>query len=154
MQPARRTMHQEHSVEEHADILRSHGLKATPQRLALLAVLARASKPLSLHAIEAAPETRTVNQSTLYRAVKECIEVGIVRSVDLRHTHAHYELATGPEHHHLICTSCGTVEDFTVSTCSTMEHEALKSSAAFVRIHDHSFELYGTCRQCDTLEVT
>jgi Fur family transcriptional regulator, ferric uptake regulator len=136
------------SPEDLSLLLRSRGLKATSKRLAVLAVLARSLRPLALHDIANMPETARITQSTLYRAINDCVAVGIVRSVDLRHTHAHYELATGPEHHHLICTSCEVIEEFVSKHCESIEHEALKNSTLFADIQDHSFELYGTCRAC------
>ena len=135
--------------EEHRALLRVKGLKATPQRLALLAVLARTHRPLALHDIETAPETRGITQSTLYRAVKDCVSAGIVRPVDLRHTHAHYELVTGREQHHLICAACGTVEDFVSKVCTSLTRDALRASKAFADVRDHSIELYGTCKRCE-----
>jgi Fe2+ or Zn2+ uptake regulation protein len=148
MKDARSTTHTQYTPEEYAKVLRSRGLKATPQRLALLTVLAESNRPLALHDIETAEETKHVNQSTLYRAVKDCTEAGIIRPVNLRHTHAHYEMVSEDEHHHLICTVCGTVENFVSTVCSTIERDALKVSTLFTEVSDHSFEFYGICTHC------
>jgi len=136
------------SATTHAQQLRAAGLRATPQRLAVLNVLARAHKPLALHDVTAMLDEGVANQSTLYRAMHDLCDVGIVRLVDLRHAHAHYELVTDTEHHHLICTSCGTVEDYSSPLCRKIEADALKQSISFASISEHAFELYGTCKRC------
>ncbi len=148
MRRASNTTHTHHVREGYAELLRARGLKATPQRIALLTLLAGAHRPLALHEIEVAEGTKHINQSTLYRAVKECTEAGIIRPVDLRHAHAHYELVSDDEHHHLICTTCGIVEDFVSTSCVTVEQDALRVSVLFSTVIDHSFELYGRCKQC------
>jgi len=146
----RRTKRTPKGETPHAELLRSHGLKATHQRMVLLEVLGSTRTPLSLHDIERDVRTRRINQSTLYRAVKDCVEVGIVRPVDLRHTHAHYELVSHRDHHHIICTQCGIVEDFVDKHCAERTKSITRSSKHFASITDHSFELYGVCKQCVT----
>jgi Fe2+ or Zn2+ uptake regulation protein len=131
-----------------AVLLRARGLKATPQRLSLLEVLSRQHAPLALHEIHEHMEEGTANLSTLYRAVHDLQKAGLIRSVDFRHTHAHYELVTDVEHHHIICTHCGMVEEYASAFCKKVTQDAWVHSKSFASISDHSFELYGVCKQC------
>jgi len=148
VQPDHQRTHTGDTSTMHARRLRAAHLRATPQRLAVLDVLARAHKPLALHDVGARLGEGVANQSTLYRAMHDLCDAGIARSVDLRHAHAHYELVTDTEHHHLICTSCGAVEDYSSPLCRKIEADALKQSTSFATISEHAFELYGTCKRC------
>lgn len=136
------------SDEELATRVRSLGLKATVQRLAVLRVLSSTTRPLSIPEMEKRITSNEANQSTLYRAVHDLITAGIVRSVDLRHSHMHYELRSEKEHHHLICAKCGLVEEFSLEVCKKLERAVLQKSTRFASVADHSFELYGVCSAC------
>ncbi len=148
MEKARdRTCRSERSVSDHQASLRSAGLRATAQRVDILTALEHAGRPLSLEQVHARLPGR-VDLSTLYRNMREFSEAGLVRSVDLRHGHAHYELVQGEEHHHLICTSCGHVEAFTLPLCDDLERVVLRRAVSFDSVMDHALELYGTCVSC------
>lgn len=85
--------------------LRAAGSRATPGRLALLTVLERERKPLTVADI--ARKLSSLNQVTLYRALDALAAAGLIRKgVGVDRT-AHYEYAARPHHHHLVCTDCG-----------------------------------------------
>lgn len=130
------------------DVLKSAGYKATPGRIALLAVLSTVQKPLSAHTL-AAQLHREMNQATVYRALEALVERGVLRRVDFGHAHAHYELAQADNHHHhLICKRCGVVEDVSDCGFEALEKTVLKKSKKFGRITAHSFEFFGLCSAC------
>src|ERR1700722_17768992 len=93
-------------------LLRERGFKATAGRIALLEALWAASAPLSVQAIAQIlkKEKASIDEATLYRALEALAGAGIVRRIDLGHSHAHYEFEK-KHHHHLVCTDCGVVED-------------------------------------------
>lgn len=132
------------------ELLRNRGLKATPARLALLAVLHQAKKPLSITALQRALTKEKINHVTFYRMVEDFMNAGIVRPVDLRHGHAHYELVPDREHHHLICTGCGMVKDITGCLPENFEIKTLRANPDFAKITDHALELFGLCKKCAT----
>jgi Fur family ferric uptake transcriptional regulator len=49
-------------------------------------------------------------------------------------------------HHHLVCTNCGRVEDFT--RCDVTDLVRQLTSATDFQIEGHWLELYGRCRAC------
>jgi len=131
-----------------AAMLRKSGHKATPGRLSLLLVLAKADRPLAIHDIIDASK-KGLNQATIYRALESLLDAGIVRRVDMQHAHAHYELSEGAKHHHhLICKRCGRVEDVEHCDERTIEQAVLKKSKAFASIQTHSLEFFGLCKKC------
>jgi Fur family transcriptional regulator, ferric uptake regulator len=138
------------TIEKFAILLRKEGFKATPGRLSLLSILAKADHPLSIGSI--LEELRgSLDQATVYRALETLADVGIVRRVDIGHGHADYELSEGERHHHhhLICKSCGKVEDVDYCDAAEIENAVLKKSRAFSKIDTHSLEFFGKCKKCE-----
>jgi len=131
-----------------AAALRAAGFRATPARMELLATLARTGKPLTVEDILKLQKGTAPDQATVYRALKELRDAGLVRQVDFEHGHAHYEAAGQDDHHHLVCTSCGKVEDFTGCHIENIKKAALRQSKMFKKIERHSLELFGTCTAC------
>lgn len=129
-------------------MLRESGHKATPSRLSLLQILAKADAPLSIPSI--IKESRnSLTQATLYRALESLVDVGIVRRIDVGHTHAHYELESSEKHHHhLICKSCGVIEDVELCEVSDISTSVLRRSKKFTKIQGHSLEFFGVCKKC------
>ena len=129
-----------------ARVLREAGFRATFGRLALLEALEKAKRPVTVG--ELARELRKhLDQVTAYRALEAFEEKGIVRRIDLGHDHAHYELTEGKHHHHVVCDSCGKMEDVEVAE-KDIEHAALRTARDFKSIRAHSLEFFGMCRAC------
>lgn len=84
--------------------LRAAGSRATPGRLALLGVLERAKRPLTVGEMEA--KLSDLNQVTLYRALEALSAAGLLRQ-GMRDGVMQYEHAAKPHHHHLVCSDCG-----------------------------------------------
>jgi Fe2+ or Zn2+ uptake regulation protein len=128
--------------------LRAAGLKATSARIAVLATLVKAKEPLGAQEIAKAIGSKTADTATVYRVINSLVEAGMVRVVSLRHDHVDYELADLPDHHHLVCLSCGKVEDFTGCGADDLAAAVLKRSKAFAELTQHSLEFFGTCKEC------
>ncbi|MDE1976133.1 MAG: transcriptional repressor [Elusimicrobia bacterium] len=127
-----------------ARMLRRSGGRATPGRLRLMRALWKEPAPVTAARLQKSLG-RTLNLATLYRALDALAGVGVVRRVDFRHGHAHYELAAPARahHHHLACTGCGAVEDV---SCTLRPR--LKRASAFSAITDHAMEYFGLCKAC------
>src|SRR5258708_37461583 len=111
-------------------LLRKSGYKATLPRLAILEIFKSAKRPLSAQdVIGSLPKNS--DQATVYRTLKSLKEKGLIRPVDLRHNHAHYELANLEEHHHLICLMCGKIEDVHQCGVDDVQMTALQKSKTF-----------------------
>jgi len=129
-------------------LLRTAGYRVTPARRAVLSTLAHEGKPLSLRRlVEKARAQRAIDPVTVYRTILSLDRAGIVRRVDFRHGHAHYELANREEHHHCICVRCDRVEDVTGCRVSGMTSRVLRETG-FETITEHALEFFGICRAC------
>jgi len=125
-------------------ILKQHGLRATPKRLALLKVLSAAKAPRTAEELHAAVESDLV---TIYRNLQGLTAAGLVNEVRFKDASVRYEFAHG-HHHHIVCTGCGVIEELEACATSSLEQEALRASSRFSRIDEHSLEFFGTCTQC------
>jgi Fur family ferric uptake transcriptional regulator len=128
-------------------LLRKSGHKATPARLAILEAFQRTKEPLSAQGLIALLP-RDMDQATVYRTLKSLKEKGILKQIDLRHNHAHYELADIADHHHLICLSCGKIENVEHHNVQAMERTILQNAKHFTEIRQHTLEFYGICKTC------
>jgi len=133
--------------EDLQKILRKSGHKATPARLAILGIFDKNKNPMSAQEIIDALPSDT-DQATVYRTLKSLREKGVIKQIDLRHNHAHYELADVADHHHLICLRCGRIEDVAHHGVEAMENTVLHNSKHFAEIKTHALEFYGVCKTC------
>jgi Fe2+ or Zn2+ uptake regulation protein len=125
----------------------------TRLRRILVETLAASARPLTVPEIlEAA---RELPQSSAYRNVTALIEAGVVRRIPGPDDHGLFELAEefSSHHHHLICASCGKVED--VAASERLERalsEAVRAigDAHGYRLTEHRVELLGLCPDCTT----
>ena len=139
------------TVHETADIrLREEGQRYTDQRRELVDLLANEG-PLSIP--EVLRDRGGLKQSSVYRNLAVLEHAGVVRRVVTDEEFGRYELTedlTG-HHHHLICSSCGRVEDVTVPSQleGTLDRtlDRLARRAGFADV-DHRLDLIGTCGDC------
>lgn len=133
-----------------SELLKARGLKSTPARNAILTVLSRAKKPLTVEQIGEKLKEVDVDMATLYRTVVRLTDEGLLRHVDFQHGHAHYELKDSQnDHHHIICTKCHMVEDFIGCDFSDLTRRALSQTKNFKTVSEHSLELFGLCKKCE-----
>ena len=139
------------SREDYSELLRSHGLKATPQRLQVLGLLVNSKKPVSIVELQkkSANADQSMDSVTLYRSLEALVEKMLVRPVDLRHGHTDYELIrAGKHHHHIVCEKCGAIEDFEWCPEIELKKNILTNTSNFATLNDHSLEFFGVCKKC------
>ncbi len=130
-------------------ILHQKGLKITDIRLAVLALMETAHRPLDIpELLSLLSKKETTDKVTLYRTITTLEKVGLVKRVMLKKRQAYYELNEPHEHHHhLTCQQCGMMVD--VPGCQvTIEQKTLLRGTGFNKITDHSLEFTGICNTC------
>jgi len=124
----------------------------TAGRRALVDLLAAADRPLTV--AEVLDRAEGLTQSSVYRNLGLLEQAGVVHRVVTEDEFARFELAedlTGHHHHHLVCSSCGRVDDFTLpADLESSLDDALASAAAAAgfAVRQHRLDLVGTCRRC------
>ncbi|GAC1365012.1 MAG: Fur family transcriptional regulator [Actinomycetota bacterium] len=97
-------------------LLRSHGLRVTPQRLAVLETLHTSPTHLSAEEVFEGVRNKmpSVSLATVYNALGELRRVGQLRDLPVSGKVRYDLVARGP-HHHLVCESCHRVVDLDAS---------------------------------------
>jgi Fe2+ or Zn2+ uptake regulation protein len=115
----------------------------------LLEILLSFGKPLSAKGIleQIEKKIKNTDQVTVYRTLKTLSEKGIVHSVHWGGDALLYEISR-EHHHHMVCTSCGDIEDFHECDFDKISKNILRGSKKFSHIMRHSFELFGLCSCC------
>lgn len=137
--------------ETAAGRLRAVGQRYTSSRRAIVTLLSEAGAPQSIPALLAGD--RPLPQSSAYRNLTVLEQAGVVRRLSTLSEFASFELAEDltAHHHHLVCSACGRVEDFTAP--SSLERSLGRVAAlvngdtGFVADH-HRLDLVGTCAAC------
>lgn len=129
-------------------ILKSAGLRATKPRVRVLAILSEATVPLSVVDITGALGRPRVDQVTVYRTLESFVQAGIVNHVELHQGRSFFELATREHHHHLVCRSCGRIEDVEECGMETVQSKIAKRSKYFRAVTSHALEFFGDCKEC------
>lgn len=135
------------TINNAIELLKQKKFKITPPRLKVLEILQSAIAPLSAEDIIIKLKGKGVNNVTVYRTLSSFAEKGILRQVDLRRDSVCYELKDN-HHHHLVCESCGDLEDFEMCIEEVMVNKVLQNSKKFKKINDHALEFFGQCNKC------
>lgn len=134
-------------------ILKRMGARATPARLALVELMATEEHPLSINAVLKLLSSRkkvTVDYATVFRSLEALVQAGLLSKSDLGHGHAHYEWVHGRKHHHhIVCTSCGLIEEVDSCALESVQKSVLKNaSSTFSSIQSHTLDFFGLCNAC------
>jgi Fe2+ or Zn2+ uptake regulation protein len=127
------------------------GQRYTSKRRDLVAALRRIGRPVAI--ADLVRGRRRMPQSSVYRNLSVLEQAGAVRRVITEEGIARYELAEDltKHHHHLVCRSCGAVEDVTIPARLERTVERTLADAAAAADFEgavHRVDLIGTCRNC------
>jgi Fur family ferric uptake transcriptional regulator len=133
--------------EDVLDLLRSKGLRMTPQRRAIVSEVMRTNGHISPAAIARTIEGEMpgVNPSTVYRTIALLEEVGV-----LQHSHlesgAEYHKADEAQHVHLTCHRCGRDDALSLEEATKLGR-LIHQHHGFVADLTH-FAITGLCKGC------
>lgn len=129
------------------ELIRNKGLKLTSARIAVLNILTETKKPIDIPSILTQVNRRKVNadQATVYRIIENFTEKELITRYQFQEKKFYYE-AKREDHHHAICTQCGTIVDVSKCNIPRLEKEINRQSGFLVKTH--SLEFYGMCRDC------
>jgi len=125
-----------------------------PRGAAEAAASASAKSRLPLNAARVvghvADRVEDINLVTVYRFANLLVELGLARRVEFGQGYYRYEREEpqdGPHHHHLVCQTCGKVEDFQGCDIAATLTARLEAESGF-KVKRHQLEMYGTCPSC------
>ena len=121
-------------------------VRLTPQRKTLLDAISEWEGSFTVTDLFERARKRSPNLglATTYRTVDLLRQSGSVRALAGDQVAAY--VRCGPEHHHhLVCLTCGAVED--TDECPLPSADELERRYGFLP-QSHELEIYGTCRSC------
>jgi Fur family transcriptional regulator, peroxide stress response regulator len=137
-------------VHQIVDSLKAAGHRVTPQRLAILKVLADSTSHPSVETVYAAvkPAFPTTSLATVYKTVALLKELGEAIEIGFGDGGNRYDVRMPEPHPHLVCMQCRRIIDADLEPLSHLT-ESLSQSTGF-RILSHRVDFYGVCPDCQT----
>ncbi len=130
--------------------LRSRDLRGTNQRGKVLDVFLSTEDHVSvddLYRIIHGKGERKVGYATVHRTMKLITECGLAREVAFDDGVVRYEHSYRHEHHHhLVCTRCRKVIEFTSEAIERAEKAVLEKYD--FEMESNHYKIYGLCREC------
>lgn len=132
---------------EQTELLTSHGLRPTRQRVAVLSVLAKERDDATAQGIHEALRRsgRRIGLATVYRTLAALSERGVVDELNHHPREACYRLCSDVHHHHLVCSECHRVVEL---DCDLDNWLAGQAAAHGFALSGHTVEVTGTCADC------
>ena len=134
----------------HAEEIKSSGLKATLPRIRILEVFQKTTlRHMTAEDVYKAliAEGSDIGLATVYRVLMQFEQAGLLSRSNFESGKSVFELNQGEHHDHLVCLTCGRVEEF-----FDPEIEARQRQVALGRgfeLQEHSLALYATCVKAD-----
>jgi Fur family ferric uptake transcriptional regulator len=129
--------------------LRRHGYRLTPQRRQVVRAIAASHDyftPATVHE-KASRDTVGIGLATVYRTLEVLAELGLICHLHAGgHCPSYTVGAASRDHHHLICSGCGRVEDFATGDLAAVESRLARDSG--FRIEGRLLEFTGLCQTC------
>ena len=137
------------TAADFADRLRSAHLRVTKPRLAALAaVQARPHADTSSIIDAVRAELPNVSHQAVYDSLNTLTETGLVRRIQPAGSGARYELRGGDNYHHLVCRSCGAIQDV---DCTIGDAPCLAAPDGHgFTIDEAEVVFWGLCPSCST----
>jgi len=139
----------ESSPHEHAvaDVLREHGLRVTAPRVAVYSALRTlphaTADDVTTHVRGA---LGTVSNQAVYDVLAALEDVGLVRRIEPAGHPARFESRVADNHHHVVCRTCGRIDDI---DCAVGEAPCLDAGkASGFAIDEAEITFWGLCPAC------
>lgn len=128
--------------------LRDHDFRITPQRLAVLRILATSEGHPSVERVYEIVRKKfpTTSIATIYKTVHLLKQINEVIEISFPDGGNRYDGNKPYPHPHLICTRCKKIIDPDLSRLEDLAEEVTKETG--FQIHTHRVDFFGLCREC------
>jgi Fur family peroxide stress response transcriptional regulator len=128
--------------------LRSRGQRLTPQRLAVLKVLAGNKSHLSIEEIYeiVKADFPMTSLATIYKTINTLKEIGEVREMGFSDGSNRYDGYDPSPHPHLICIQCSRIIDVDAADLAELARIAARQSG--YEIINQRLDFFGYCPDC------
>ena len=118
----------------------------TQQRSSILEVLDEIDRPVTPSELldYSSVKSPGLGLATVYRALKQLVETGKVRKIEISGVPPHYEVLCEKHHHHFfVCEECQTMS--VLAGCSGGFKKLLPAGS---KMTSHEVVIYGECQDC------
>lgn len=136
-----------------AQDLKKAGLKATVPRLKILEILeTRKDQHMTAEDVYKAllESNEDIGLATVYRVLTQFEAAGLVARHHFEGGQSVFELDHGEHHDHILCVSCGRVDEFVDEVIEKRQRQIAEKAG--YEITDHSLYIYGICAECQKAE--
>ena len=135
-------------VEELVNTLRAKGHRLTPQRLAVLRVLAESVDHPSVEQIygEVRRQHPMISRATVYKTLETLKEMTQVLELEFSGAGNRYDGRRAEPHPHLVCRGCGSIRD--VELPALMREATEVAEKTGYELLGHRLDFYGLCPDC------
>lgn len=133
-------------AEKLKSLLRERGLRVTEPRVAVLGYLASTDRHPTAEEVEEAlnAEGPILSRASVYNVLHSLARAGLVAGMSVKDGAARYDAHVAP-HHHLVCRSCGRVEDVPWEDFGVAERGVLPDGRT---VRALALTLDGVCNDC------
>jgi len=132
------------------DEIKNSGLKATLPRIKILEIFQKtAQRHMTAEDVYKAllVEGADIGLATVYRVLTQFEQAGLLSRNHFESGKAVFELNEGHHHDHLVCLTCGKVEEF-YDPAIEERQRAIAEERGF-QLQEHSLALYAACIKKD-----
>jgi Fur family peroxide stress response transcriptional regulator len=135
-------------IDQMLSKLKDHHFRITPQRLAVLKVLAASEGHPSVEQIYESVESLfpTTSIATIYKTVALLKQENELIEISFPDGSNRYDGNKPYPHPHLICTRCKKIIDPDLSSLEDLAKEVTKETG--FQITTHRIDFFGLCREC------
>jgi Fur family transcriptional regulator, ferric uptake regulator len=130
----------------HVEELKSSGLKATLPRIKILEIFQKtALRHMTAEDVYKTllSEGADIGLATVYRVLMQFEQAGLLTRSHFESGKSVFELNEGQHHDHLVCVTCGRVEEFYDAQIEQRQRSV--AQARGFELHDHALSLYAAC---------
>lgn len=130
------------------DILKAHDCRITPQRAALLRLIAASEGHPSASDLyeQIKPQFPTTSLATIYKTLHLLKELGEVLELGFSNDDNRYDGSRPYPHPHLICVRCHKIIDPQVTLVDDLTQEVAELTG--YEVTGHRLDFYGLCPDC------
>jgi len=135
-------------VQELVAGLRAKGHRLTPQRLAVLRVLAESPDHPSVEQIydKVRRQHPMISRATVYKTVETLKGMGQVLELEFSGAGNRYDGRRVESHPHLVCRGCGRIQDLELPGLMREATEVAQKTG--YELLGHRLDFYGLCPEC------
>ena len=135
-------------MDELLSQLQAQGERLTQPRKKVLEVLRDSGSHMTVEDVRKRLHegNNGLDAPTIYRVLQWLKQMGLVSQTDLGGEAIVYQFIIDHQHHHLVCLSCGSINDLADTTLSSLRRK-LRDEYGFESRIDH-LAIFGVCKQC------